>query len=109
LSILTVCLPPRDIAFVINTPFDGGAPPPPGIATPRASPTVPAAVPPPVIIKIVIKIALDVVVYFKCLIVTKIIDVVPVVVPFRAVKSPGYIFVFPEIVDIAPVFAAVRA
>ena len=25
------------------------------------------------------------------------------------VKSPGYIFVFPEIVDIAPVFAAVRA
>jgi hypothetical protein len=27
----------------------------------------------------------------------------------RAVESPGYVFVFPEIVDIVPVLAAVRA
>jgi hypothetical protein len=47
--------------------------------------------------KFVIEIVLDVVVYFECSIATKIIYVVPVVVPFRAVKSPGYIFVFPEI------------
>jgi hypothetical protein len=52
---------------------------------------------------------LDVVVYFNCPIVTKIIYVVLVVVPLRAVESPGYVFVFAEIVNIVPVFAAVRA
>jgi hypothetical protein len=52
---------------------------------------------------------LNVVVYFKRSVVTEIIDVVPVVLPLRAVKSAGYVFVFPEIVDIAPILAPVRA
>jgi hypothetical protein len=52
---------------------------------------------------------LDVVVDFKRSVVAKIIDVVFVVIPLRAVKPVAYVFVFPEIVDIAPVFAAVRA
>src|SRR4029077_11295620 len=69
----------------------------------------PAGVSPPVIIKIVVKMILNVVVYFNCSIVTKIIYVVLVVVPLRAVKSAGYVFVFPKIVNIVPVFAAVRA
>ena len=64
---------------------------------------------PPVIIKIAVEMVLDVVVYFKRSIAAKIIDVVPVVLPLRAVKSVSQVFVIPEIVDIAPVFAAVPA
>jgi len=86
----------------------GSAPPPPGI-TGRVTSSVPATISPPVIVKIVVEIVLDIVIYFSRPVVPKIIYVTPVVVPLLAVKSVPHVFVFPEIVDIAPVFAAVRA